>query len=233
MHSGAGWGGGEDEVLKPQGEGVIVKAKRKSTAAGKSEKQKIVAEALQTTWLLKGRLKSAQLAYLKIGELLIKVRDLKLDVALAHPTLEDYAEKRLKLGKSSLYRYIRVYEWVRASHPQWLADKPKDFIPELDDVAGLMWIDRELARTDLPEQERKALTALQAKGLAGELRQRDLAPWRGHGKTTESLATYLAQLTSLRHRGEGVKGLPPEVAKCLDEAIAILNSHKQLAAAAV
>ena len=35
-----------------------MKAKRKSTAAGKSEKQKIVAEALQTTWLLKGRLKS-------------------------------------------------------------------------------------------------------------------------------------------------------------------------------
>ena len=113
-------------------------AERKSSRkpVEKSEKQKIVAEALQTTWLLKGKLKSAQIAYLRIGELLVKIRDLKLDAALSHPSLEDYAEKRLQLGKSSLYRYIRVYEWVRDAHPQWLADKPEGFIPELDDVAG-------------------------------------------------------------------------------------------------
>ena len=67
---------------------------------------KIVAEALQTTWLLKGKLKSAQIAYLKIGELLVKIRDQKLDSALSHPSLEDYAEKRLKLGKSSLRRSV-------------------------------------------------------------------------------------------------------------------------------
>lgn len=206
---------------------AMIKSQRKT--AEKSEKQKIVAEALQTTWLLKGKLKSAQLAYLKIGELLVKVRDQKLDAALSHPSIEDYAEKRLKLGKSSLYRYIRVYEWVKAAHPQWLSDKPEGFIPELDDAAGLMWLDKELARQDLPEQDHKALKDLQAKGLAGELRQRDLSAWRGKGKATDSLGSYLAKLTSLRTRGESIKGIPPEVAKCLDEAIAILKSRQQLA----
>lgn len=85
------------------------------------------------------------------------------------------------MGKSSLYRYIRVYEWVKASHPQWFADKPEGFIPELDDVAGLMWLDKELARKDLPEQDRKELTKLQEKALAGELLQRDLTAWHGRG----------------------------------------------------
>ncbi len=46
---------------------------------------------------------------------------------------------------------MRVYEWVKAAHPQWLGDKPEGFIPELDDVAGLMWLDKELANKDLPE----------------------------------------------------------------------------------
>ena len=92
-----------------------------------------------------------------------------------------------------------------------------------------MWIDKELARQDLPEQERKALEKLQAKGMAGELRQRDLSEWRGNGKSTESLVDYLTKLTKLRARGESIKGMPPEVAKCLDEAIAILKSHQQLA----
>lgn len=201
---------------------------RRKTAV-KSEKQQIVAEALQTTWLLKGKLKSAQLAYLKIGELLVKVRDQKLDAALSHPSLEDYAQKRLNLGKSSLYRYIRVHEWVKVSHPQWLGDKPEGFIPELDDVAGLMWIDKELARKDLTEQDRKALEKLQAKGLAGELRQSDITACRGKGKAAESLGGYLKKLASLRTRCESVKGMPPEVAGYLDEAIAILKARQQLA----
>jgi hypothetical protein len=207
----------------------MAKIKTKRKPVEKSEKQKIVGEALQTTWLLKGKLKSAQLAYLKIGELLVKVRDLKLDSALSHPSLEDYAEKRLKLGKSSLYRYIRVYEWVKASHPQWLADKPEGFIPELDDVAGLMWLDKELARKDLPEQDWKELTKLQEKALVGELRQRDLSAWSDRGKSTDTPRSYVAKLTSLRKRCASVKGMPPEVVKCLDEAIAILTARQQFA----
>lgn len=213
----------------------MAKTKGKPRTAEKSEKQKIVAEALQTTWLLKGKLKSAQIAYLRIGELLVKVRDQKLDAALAHPSLEDYAEKRLKLGKSSLYRYIRVYDWVKASHPGWLAAKPAGFIPELDDAASLMWIDKELARQDLSDAERKELVKLQTKALAGDLRQSDLTVWRGkgRGKSVMPLTRYLSTLTSLRTRGVKVKGLPPEVVKCLDEAIAILKTQQQLAVAGV
>lgn len=211
----------------------MAKASNGRKPAVQSEKQKIVAEALQTTWLLKGKLKSAQLAYLRIGELLVKVRDRKLDAALAHPSLEDYAEKRLKLGKSSLYRYIRVYEWVKTSHPAWLSDKPKGFIPELDDAAGLMWLDKELSRKDLSEQERKELKTLQAKALRGELRQRDLAGWRHTEKGAESLASCLKKLTTLRDQWAAIDGMPSEVTQRLDEAIVILTSRRQMAAASL
>ncbi|MEI6514363.1 MAG: hypothetical protein WCO77_00165 [bacterium] len=208
-------------------------AERKSSRkpVEKSEKQKIVAEALQTTWLLKGKLKSAQIAYLRIGELLVKIRDLKLDAALSHPSLEDYAEKRLQLGKSSLYRYIRVYEWVRDAHPQWLADKPEGFIPELDDVAGLMWIEKELARKNLPDQDRKELKKLKGQAFTGDLRQRDLTTWRQKGKAPELPGSYLTKLANLRKGCGKVTGMPPEVLQCLDEAITILKTRQLLAVA--
>ncbi|MEI7879984.1 MAG: hypothetical protein WCI95_03825 [bacterium] len=40
----------------------------------------------------------------------------------------------------------------------------------------------------------------------------------------------MAKLTSLSKRCANVKGMPPEVVKCLDEAIAILKARQQLAA---
>jgi len=92
-----------------------------------------------------------------------------------------------------------------------------------------MWLDKELALKDLPEQDRKELAKLQEKALVGELRQRDLSTWSGRGKTTDTPRSYVAKLTSLRKRCANVKGMPPEVVKCLDEAIAILTARQQLA----
>ena len=104
-----------------------------------------VQEALEVTWVLKGKLKSAQIAYLKIGELLAQVRDRKLFAELKHPSIEDYAQERLGLGRSSLYQYLQVYDWVRESHPEWLEPKPKGFIPYLSGANELMWIEHTLA----------------------------------------------------------------------------------------
>jgi len=35
-------------------------------------------------------------------------------------------------------RYMQIHDWVRESHPAWLAKKPKGFIPELTDTYALM-----------------------------------------------------------------------------------------------
>jgi hypothetical protein len=133
-----------------------------------------VQEALQITWRLKGNLKSARIAYLKIGALLVQVRDKKLYAELKHPDMEDYAEKRLQLGRSSLYKYLQVYDWVSKFYPEWLQPKPKGFIPELYDVADLMEIEDRLNGKNLSPQKRAKLQTLKGKALSGELKTAEL-----------------------------------------------------------
>jgi len=72
--------------------------------------------ANQITYFLTGDLKRIQVAYLRVGAKLAMIRDEKLYRALKYDSLEDYAEKRLRLGRASLYRYLQIYEWVRKSH---------------------------------------------------------------------------------------------------------------------
>ncbi len=203
-------------------------ATKKRQTATKSPNREAADKALQLTWVLKGRLKNARLEFLRIGGMLAKVRDEKMFAVLHHPDIEDYAEKRLQLGRSSLYRYLKVYDWAKQSHPEWLEPKPKGFIPELDDVAGLMWIEEELQRKDLSAADRRELEALRAKGLAGSLRRSDLSAWQKKGRKTNTLQTYYNKFRSLRTRSARIVGMPPEALKCLDDAIAILKNHQQV-----
>jgi len=202
-------------------------AKRK--AVQKSDKQKIVQEALQITWVLKGQLKNARMSYLRIGSMLVKVRDEKLFTELGHVDMEDYAAKRLKLGRSSLYQYLKVYDWVKKSHVEWLKAKPKGFIPDFSDTGDLMWIEEKLKSADLNPEDRKELESLRKKALTGELRQSELAGWRKKGKKAETLHAYLNQFRSFRTRCARIVGMPPEVIKCLDEAIELLGNQHQVA----
>jgi transposase len=77
----------------------------RTTMPGKeppTAQQAVVQEALEVTWTLKGHLKNAQVAYLRVGVLLAKVRDKKLYAALHHPDMESYAAERLHLARASL-----------------------------------------------------------------------------------------------------------------------------------
>ena len=56
-----------------------------------------VQKALQVTWLLKGAIKNEQIAYIRVCLLIEQVRREKLWAELKHPSIEDYAEKRLQL----------------------------------------------------------------------------------------------------------------------------------------
>jgi hypothetical protein len=77
--------------------------------------------ANQVTFVLKGHLKNARIGYIRAASLLARVREQKLWKALGHATIEEYAEGRLGLGRTSLYRYLQVHDWLRDYHPAWLA----------------------------------------------------------------------------------------------------------------
>jgi hypothetical protein len=205
-----------------------MKRKTKKTAAKprvKSAKQMVVQDALQTTWLLKGTLKNAQLSYLRVGKLLAQVREKKMYAALGHPNIEDYAEKRLQLGRSSLYKYLQVYDWVSSNHPEWLEKKPQGFIPELYDVADLMWIEEELSKTNISSSRRAALEELKKKALAGTLSQQELRKFRSADTRVESsLKNYLSKLRNLRMRGSQLASMPQEAITHIDAAIAIIKN---------
>lgn len=198
----------------------VEKTKPKLTA-----RQIVVGKALQLTWELKGRLKSFQMYYLRIGAMLAKVRDEKVFADLGHPDIEDYAEKRLNLGRASLYRYIQIHDWAKASHPEWLVEHPKGHIPDLSDVGDLIWIEAKLAGKDLTADARARLEALRAKGLAGTLRQRDLREFRKRStQATDPLKAYLSQLLAMRRKGLRVKSLPEEALTKLDGVIQVIQN---------
>lgn len=201
---------------------------QKTKAGGKtkkSEKQIVVQEALQLTWLLKGQLKTFQMSYLRIGAMLVRVREENMFTTLGHPDIEDYAEKRLNLGRASLFRYIEVYEWVKSSHPGWLEKKPKGFIPDLSDVSDLIWIEQKLADKTLRTETRTRLEELQAKGLTGKLRQRDLREFRKKSNPqVNALKGYLTTLYGIRRRGMKMKDMPGEAITKLNDAIEVIQN---------
>ena len=125
--------------------------------------------AIQVTFVLKGHLKNAQIAYLRVAALLAQVRDQRLWAALKHPSLEAYAAERLGLQRASLWRYLQIYDWARKSHPGWLARRPKGFIPELTDAYALMWIERHLADEHLADEMRRTLERLRRKARVASL----------------------------------------------------------------
>jgi hypothetical protein len=144
---------------------MTAKKTEKSAAkkAGKPAKAKTAAQqALEVAWVLKGHLKNAQIAYLRVGKLLVQVRDAKLYAALGHPDVESYAEERLHLGRTSPFKYLRVYDWVSEKHPEWLEPKPKGFIPDLSDVADLVWIETELEKKRLDKDTRAKSVGLRS-----------------------------------------------------------------------
>ena len=184
-----------------------------------------VQEALEVTWVLKGKLKSAQIAYLKIGELLAQVRDRKLFAELKHPSLEDYAQARLSLGRASLYRYLEVYDWARQSHPEWLQPKPKGFIPYFGVANDLMWIEQTLAGNTITKEARAELEVLRARALEGKLRDGELSEWRKKGgRASDGLKSFLSKVRLMRKRGSVLKNMPADAIKLMDELIQVIDN---------
>ena len=181
--------------------------------------------ANQITYFLKGDLKRIQVAYLRVGAKLAMIRDEKLYRALKYDSLEEYAEKRLRLGRASLYRYLQIYEWVRKSHGGWLAKHPKGFIPDLSDAFALIWIEKQLENPALGAETRKELETMRRKALAGELTEREFDEFRRRGQERhDTLGAVAASLRAIRRRAAALDDFPTQALRDIDEALDLLKS---------
>jgi hypothetical protein len=186
--------------------------------------------AVEITFVLKGDLKNVQLAYLRVAALLAKVRDDRLFAALKHPTMEDYAAKRLGLQRASVYRYLQIYDWVRDFHAAWLARKPKGFIPQLTDAYALMWIEKHLKHSTVSDAMRRTLERLRSKALAGQLTLAEFQEVQAEaGKHTTPLRALWHALRAAKKRAAAVSGLPSEVSADLDRLVSRVDDMLGLA----
>ena len=182
-------------------------------------------EANQITWTLTGHLKNAQISYLRVATLLARMRDETLFKELKFADMETYADTRLRLSRTSLYRYLRAYDFAFAFHKEWLQPKPKGFIPDLAAVDDLVWIEKDLARTNLDAKTRAALEALRKKGLEGRLHKGEIDPYRRrHHGNTAALRALLSRLRFERKRASQLENVPGETLAGLDAAISALAS---------
>jgi hypothetical protein len=203
-----------------------VKKTSAKTKKPKSPEQLAAQEAIQVNWELKGCLKNVQLTFLRAAKLLARVRDEKLYLAFHHPTIEAYADEHLSLRKSSLYKYLRAYDWVKAKHPDWLVKTPEGTMPDLNDIADLLQIEKELARTNLDPDKRKALEEMQKRAEKGELSKSELSALRKTTKRTpkEGYEGLLKKMYAARRQGSGMKTLPPDIMADIDRVIGKIKS---------
>jgi len=176
--------------------------------------------AIQVTFVLKGHLKNARIAYIRAAVLLARVRDEKLWSALGHSTIEEYAQRRLGLRRSALYQYLQIHDWLRDYHPAWLVRRPKGFIPELTDAAALIWIEKKLRDRHLSESLRAELEALRKKGMNGTLTDEEFRRLRQRGRRVVTpLRGLLARLRAARGVAARIPEVPPAALAALDTAI--------------
>jgi hypothetical protein len=139
-------------------------------------------------------------------------------------SIEAYAASQLGLKRSSLYAYLRVFDWIRQNDPAWLKPGAKVKIADLNDATDLIWIENELERESLPEPSKEALQDLKKKALTGTLRRNELRAYKSHGNNmSEGVRAFLSKMRRLRETGAKLAGLPEGVITHLESAIEIMK----------
>jgi hypothetical protein len=168
-------------------------------------------------------------AFLRVVMLLGQVRDEKLYAELGYATIDAYAGALLGLKRSALSMYLRVYDWLRQTHPAWLKPGAKVKLADLQDADDLIWVEKELARKSLPADKKAALQGLQKKAVKGTLRRSEVRDYKasGNNKFADGNRAFLSKLRQLRKRGAELDGLPDGVVAHLDAAIDLLQASKR------
>ena len=179
--------------------------------------------ANQVTFVLKGHLKNVQLAFIRVGILLARVRDEKLWQAIGYADIETYAADRLGMQRTKLYQYLQIHDWLAERHPEWLAPKPKGFIPEMTDVAMLIAIDKRLDGK-LASEERTRLEEMRTKALTGKLAKSEFArAKRKPGTARGSLRAFVASFRAIYDRARRTPGIPADVVESLAKLMRVLE----------
>ena len=203
----------------------LSEAPTSGSAASKKEVQK----ALEFTWALKGHIRAAAKQYLRVAQEIARARDERIYAVLKNPTLEDYAEKRLGLSERSMYRYLQIYDWVLQSHKQWLEPGNKERVPDLAEVPDLIWLEKQLKRSDLDAETRAKMEDAYKKGLDGKLDPKEVGDLRkNQHRGKESLESALSMLRRDRKRCAELTTMPGEVVTHLDEVITDLINAMHL-----
>jgi hypothetical protein len=206
---------------------------KKRTAKSKSSSTKPLSPAqiaARLTWQLKGDLKNAQIAFLRVGIKLARIRDEKLYAALEHADMIHYAAKELRLSEKTLYRYLQVHDWVLKNHPEWLKPRPKGTIPDLSDLVDLIRIEKDLANKRLSSDKRDALVALQKKAEKGELLKGELEKVRQANRrnTQGAVDSIVRTLRATRRRMLKVRNIEPAWITQIDTLIGMMVNQKPL-----
>jgi hypothetical protein len=169
-------------------------------------------------------------AFLRVVVLLGQVRDEKLYAELGYATIEAYAGAQLSIKRTVLQTYLRVYDWMRQTHPAWLKPGARLKLADLNDAADLIWIEKQLARENLPAAHKASLQDLRKKALDGTLRRSEVRAYKAKGnKIASGNRAFLAKLRRLRKYGAGLAGLPGGVITHLDDAIDLLKNEVEVA----
>jgi hypothetical protein len=197
---------------------------KKPAAAAKqkwSPAQLAVQEAGKITGDIVCSLQRVRKEFLKVGQLLTDVRDRKIHETLHHD-MESYAAEHLGLSPASMYRYMKVYAWVRENRPKWLVSGAK--IPDMSAIAGLIWVDQQLEKKGLAPSRKEALEALKEKAKDGKLPRKELRTFtRRNTSQDKAQRKYLAKLRALRREGSAEK-IDAKVLAFLDQAIATMEN---------
>jgi hypothetical protein len=206
---------------------------KESPAAPKSKSpaQLAVQAAGKITGDLVCLLQTERKSFLHIGQLLTEVQGKQYFATLKHPSLEDYADKHLGLGKTSLYRYLKVYAWALEHHKEWLDVPLKVRIPDFSSIEGLLWVEQELAKKDLSAGRKKTLEDIQQKALDGKLRRTDLRAVKARTNSTKEGDQNLISATrTLRKRyAQSVSVSAQKALPHFDEIINIMEGDHETA----
>ena len=216
----------------------MAKRKTKTTSAPKRQRspaQEAVHDAGKITGDLINALQTVRKSFLRVGQLLTEVRDCKHYLALHDADVETYASKRLGLSKTSTYRFMRVYAWAKEHHPEWLDPEKKVRIPNLFEIEGIVWIEKELAEKKTDPARKEELEALKKKALAGKLPKKNLqAVQRRASKTDKGERKLISATRALRKRYAESKSVKAqESVPLFDRIIANMESDAVLETAAL
>jgi hypothetical protein len=187
-------------------------------------------EATQATFAIKRYLKTTETDYLRVASLLVQVRDRRLYAFMHFKNLGDYAANMLRLDGDAVKRYLKIHDWVKARYPRWLRLDRKRFVPNLNGLADLMYIESGLAKRTLWPTLRVWFKKLKAKALKGRLKSEVLDGFRDQkSPEREETRDIMEELKEIRQTAiDSPKEITPKVLPPLNALVALMENSSRL-----